>query len=219
MTLAEDLMLLALHEERGRPLVSQMYVECGLVGAVLAELLIAGRIALTGRKGDEVVVLDPTPLGTPEEDAALARMIGERPRRVQWWVNKLKPQLRQRTLARLVAWGVLREDRSHVLGFIPVTRHPEANPIPERELRARLWSALMGAPVGVRDATLLALVQACRMNRAVFPQLDRREFKRRVEALQAGGEIAEAVRRAIQQLEAAMIAAVAASGAAAAAGG
>ncbi|MEO3786907.1 GPP34 family phosphoprotein [Actinocorallia sp. B10E7] len=219
MTLAEDFLLLALHEEKGKPVVSVMYVECGLVGAVLGDLLIAGRIGLAGRKGDEVVVLDPTPLGTPEEDAVLARMVEEKPRRVQWWVNKLKSGLRRRLLERLVAQGVLREDHHRVLGFIPVTRHPEANPLPEQELRVRLTAVLNGASADAHTATLLAIVQASRMNRAIFPDLDKKEFKRRVEELHEGGEIGEAVKKAIQQLEGAMIAAVAAGGAAAASAG
>jgi hypothetical protein len=133
MTLAEDFLLLAMHEEKVKPVIPVLRVECGLVGAVLAELVVAGRIGFEGRKGDEIVVLDPTPLGTPEEDAVLARIVEEKPRRTQWWFNKLKSQLRQRTVERLVASGILAEERHSLLGFIPVTgRRPERHAAGDR---------------------------------------------------------------------------------------
>lgn len=219
MTLAEDFLLLAMHEEKGKPVISVMRVECGLVGAVLAELVVAGRVGFEGRKGDEIVVLDPTPLGTPEEDDVLARIVGEKPRRTQWWFNKLRSQLRQRTVERLVASGVLAEERRSLLGFIPVTRHPEADPLPELEVRGRLTAVLNGAPADARSATLLAIVQACGLNRAVFPELDKKEFKRRVEALGEGAEVGAAVKKMIEQIEGAMVVIMAATAAGAAAGG
>lgn len=219
MTLAEDFLLLAMHEEKGKPVIPVLRVECGLVGAVLAELVVAGRIGFEGRKGDEIVVLNPMPLGTPEEDAVLARIVEEKPRRTQWWFNKLRSQLRRRTTERLVASGVLAEERRSLLGFIPVTRHPEADPLPELEVRGRLTTVLNGAPADARSATLLAIVQACGLNRAVFPELDKKEFKRRVEALGEGAEVGAAVKKMIEQIEGAMLALTVAAAAGAAAGG
>ncbi|WP_106396304.1 GOLPH3/VPS74 family protein [Actinocorallia populi] len=217
MTLADDFLLLALHQEKGKPLVSTLYVEYGLVGAVLAELALAGRI---GFDKDKVLVLDPTPVGTPEEDAALARLAEEdKTRRAYWWAGKLRSGLRQRALTRLVDAGVLDEERRTVLGVFPTTRHPEANPVPEQELRARLTSVLHGAPADVRDAALLSIVQACRLNRAAFPDIDKKQFKNRVESFAEDNEVGEVVRKTIQQIEGMMVAVMVAATAGASAGG
>ncbi|GAA0953655.1 GOLPH3/VPS74 family protein [Actinocorallia libanotica] len=217
MTLAEEFLLLALHEEKGKPLVSTLYVEYGLVGSVLAELALAGRI---GFDKDKLLVLDPAPVGTAEEDAALARLAGEaKVRRAYWWAGKLKSGLRQRTLTRLVEAGVLNEEQRTVLGVFPTTRHPEANPLPEQELRARLAAVLDGAPADARSAALLAIVQACHLNRHVFPDVDKKQYKRRVEAFAEDNEVGEVVKKTIQQIEGAMVALMVAATAGAAAGG
>src|ERR1044072_8144044 len=119
-TIAEEVLLLAYDEEQGRQLIGSSELDGALGGAVLAglaaalggallaELTVGGRIDLADKK---VTVLDATPVGDEELDAALARIAAEsKARKPEWWVQRLHSgKLRRRLLSRLAERGVLDE--------------------------------------------------------------------------------------------------------------
>jgi hypothetical protein len=87
LTLAEELLLLALDDESGsvEPAASGS-LQYGLAGALLVELVIAGRLRL---EGGGLVVAD----GSPTGDAVLDEVIGRisrsgRPRDAEYWVGQ-----------------------------------------------------------------------------------------------------------------------------------
>ena len=66
MLIAEDLLLLATDDGTGKSEISTMQLDPALAGAVLMELVVAGRVDLQGEgRKAEVVVIDDTPLGDP----------------------------------------------------------------------------------------------------------------------------------------------------------
>ncbi|MFI7043364.1 GOLPH3/VPS74 family protein [Streptosporangium sandarakinum] len=206
-TIAEEVLLLALSEREGKQLVGSTDLGVALSGALLAELAIDGRVGLTDKK---IAVLDPTPLGDEELDAALARIAAEdRPHKPDRWVYKLRSaKLRGRLLTRLAERGVLGEERSKVLGIFPRTRHPELDPSVERAVRERVREALTGAATDERTAALIAVLHAAKIDRKAFPDEDRRAFKEIAEGHWAGDAVSKTI---------ASINAAAAGGAAAAA--
>src|ERR1044072_1906891 len=107
-TIAEEVLLLAYDEEQGRQLIGSSERDAPLGGALLAELTVGGRIDLADKK---VTVLDATPVGDEELDAALARIAAEsKARKPEWWVQRLHSgKLRRRLLSRLAERGVLDE--------------------------------------------------------------------------------------------------------------
>src|SRR5262249_22008053 len=76
--LADDLYLMAHHEVSGKPLLQPRAVGLGLAGALLAELLLAGRVRV-GPGG--VVVAEAAPSGDALADSVLALVLGEEQRR------------------------------------------------------------------------------------------------------------------------------------------
>jgi hypothetical protein len=82
--LADDLYLMAHHEVSGKPLLQPRAAGLGLAGALLAELVLVGRIRI-GPGG--VAVAEPAPTEDALADSVLDLVLGERePHAVQMWL-------------------------------------------------------------------------------------------------------------------------------------
>src|SRR5438093_934971 len=110
-TLPDELLLLALHDERGSVIPAAAPVLNGtLVGAIMMELALRGRLT---DNPDGTLGVDPTPTGDEILDDVAQRIASAgspQPGRV--WVvqlNRQMPDLKDRLLARLVAAGVLEQ--------------------------------------------------------------------------------------------------------------
>jgi hypothetical protein len=109
-------------------------------------------------------------VGTPDEDAALARMDQEQPQNLEQWVMALREELLDHTLARLVERGILTERKRRILGIVPATVHPAADPAPGAQIRSQLSLAQRGELSDGRTAFLLALVRATGLESEILPQ-------------------------------------------------
>jgi hypothetical protein len=221
MSLSEELLLLAYDDEDGTPLTDGTHLDNGLGGAMLLELVLAGRVDVEDRR---VVVLDPRPTGEPLADAALAKILEEpKPRKPGHWVSKLAKQARPAVLAKLVADGVLTVEKDKVLWVFPRTKYPSASgspPAAEAAARERMYAAVLGSgAVEPRTAALCALVAAIELDRKVFAEQDRRRVKARLKEIGEGAWAADAVRRTIEEIQAAVMVAVVASATAATSAG
>ncbi|WP_157248449.1 GOLPH3/VPS74 family protein [Nonomuraea typhae] len=192
VTIAEEVLLLALGEEDGRQLIPSMQLDSALGGAILAELAVKERLTLTGKK---VTVVNSAPLGDDELDAVLTRIAGDgKERRPEWWVQKLySGKLRKRLLERLAARGTLTEQRAKVLGLFPTTRWPEADGSVEAEVRARVAAALAGSDPDAATAVLVAVLHAAKLDRKAFPGADPKRVKEIAEGQWAGDAVAKLI--------------------------
>src|ERR1044072_1714259 len=110
MLLAEELLLLALDDESGRVVVSE--IDRGLRGAVLLELALLGRVRVA-EKGEDVragrlVLVPGSPLPHPVLAEGLAVLEGREGRKPEHVIDKLTKGLRDRLADGLVQSGVLR---------------------------------------------------------------------------------------------------------------
>lgn len=210
LTLAEELTLLAYDVETGKSTAS-MYVEYGLGGALLAELAILGNVSLTDMR---VTVADTTPSGDPLLDETLAKIADSPPRKPQRWVEQLRKGAKDATLRRLVERGLLREEKGRALLVFPSTTYPTSDARPEREVRQRLHDAVVaGRLPEARTVTLALLVNACDMSKDVFPELPKKELKRRLNELTAANWAAVATKQVIERIQAAVLVTVTTSAA------
>ncbi len=218
-SLPEEFLLLA-YADDGTPLTDGTHLDNGLGGAVLLELALAGRVDVKDKK---VVVTDRQPLGDPLLDDALARVTAEeRGRRPGHWVTRFAKDTRPRVLDRLVANGVLTTEKDRVLWVFPRTKYPSAQgvePAVETEARQRMRAALLtGGAVEPRTAALCSLVAATELDRKVFADLDRKEVVARLKVIGEGAWAATAVKKSIEEIQAAIMVAIIASSTAATAG-
>ena len=197
----EGILLLALRDREGTIKAGGLYA-FALGGAVLAELLLAGRVRVEEKK-QLVALADSRPLGDPLLDEALGRIASAKRRAsVRAWLTRFARtrHLRERIAERLVAKGVLRADEGTLLRVFHRKIYPEIDPVPERELIGRLRQAVMGdAPaIEPRTAVLLALARNAEVLPAVFSKDELKQRKARIRQIADGELIGKAAAEAIE---------------------
>lgn len=165
MSLPEEVILLTLDDETGRPVGRQgMAAGFALAGAVMMELALAGRV---DTDLDRLLVVDESPTGDGVLDLALARLVAEAvpdSRGALLVLSREESALREALLDRLVAKGVLRRVEGRILFVLPDRRYPKAEEGGQatEEARARLRRTVLGTDSipEPRDALLLGLARA-----------------------------------------------------------
>ncbi|MFH9725682.1 GPP34 family phosphoprotein [Streptomyces sp. NPDC017254] len=213
VTLAEEIMLLSLDDESGAAKERQS-AAWAVSGGMLLDLVLAGRVSVDDGR---IRVTDATPTEIPLLDERLRQLDtwcakkGRAPK-VTDWLTKDHTKAVKATVESLCERGLVREEQHRVLGLFPVTRYPEADGSAERELRTRLHTVLRDGPTHhARTTGLLALIHGAKLHRLAFPDVPRDELVPRLEELTAGQWAAEGVRRAIRDMQAAMLAVTAAT--------
>ncbi|WP_431933753.1 GOLPH3/VPS74 family protein [Micromonospora sp. RP3T] len=205
LLLTDELVLLA-YDDAGANLLGRPHLDYGLAGAVLLELALARRVEVADKR---LVVTDPTPTGVPLLDGALAAVGEGRPRTPKDWIGKLAKGLPDRVLDGLVDAGVLRRESDRVLLVFPRTRYPSptgAEPAAETEARHRMRDALVGdGSVDARTAALLTLTGAVGLDRKLFRELPKERVKARLTEIAAGDWASAATKKAIEEMQAAVM--------------
>ena len=193
MTLiAEDLLLLLLDDESGKPQTGQL--DTALGGALLVELALAGAVTVSRETKPSIwkqakVRAEP---GVEVDDVVLAealRTIGERERSAQDLVVRLGKGLGETLCSRLAKRGVLERRDDKVLGLFPRTRWPARDCAHEEDVRRQLTAVLVeGAEPEPRAGALVALLYAVDRAHQTVPHdgLSSGEVRRRCEGSQRG---------------------------------
>ena len=206
-TLAQQLLLLAFHNETGRNKVSNL--EYGLAGATLLDLTLAKRIDLSGRN---IEVIDSRPTGESVPDEVLQRIDQSRPRRPKSWVTKLYSGMRTKVAQSLTEQHVLYHRKDTVLGLFPLNRYLPHDPSVEADTRDRLTCAIdTGTAPDEYVASLAAMVRALKMERHVFPQRKARATRKALDEVAQKSWASEATKKAIEAAQAATTAVIAAT--------
>ena len=213
MLICEELFLL-LTKDSGKPESRMTYPVYGLTGALLTDLLLAGRISLTEERSPRIYIINSGPTGHPVLDWALTVLPAKDGKRfssvVSW--GKLNPT--RHIAASLETTGVIRIHTGGLFGSFSPT-YPTLDPVPERLLRERIDGALRGVqpPTGP-DVALLAILQALNIAPVVLPQqetgLSRGELKHRIKEISGASPVGRAVQRAVDATTMAIIAATSA---------
>jgi hypothetical protein len=219
--LAEDLVQLLFDDETGRSVVSQYYLDAAIGGAVLLELVSAGRVSISapdasGRR--TALVRDASPTGDEILDDALVRLAAA-PLALQKAIESLVKGARVAVLNRLVERGLLRHDVSRVLGIFRLTSWPAADAAHEAQVRADIVAALQeDIEADPHTASLIALLHAVKALPKVVPG-DKAHLREAAERVIAQRADDESIRAAVKQVYTAIDAYAAAVTTAAAAAG
>jgi Golgi phosphoprotein 3 (GPP34) len=223
MIIAEDLLLLLYADATGKAVVDRTKVDHALAGAVLIELAMAGRVDIAGendveRKG-RLVVRDRSPLGDDVLDDALRTIDDKEGRKPQDVLGKLAKRLRDRLLDRLADRGVLERREEKVLGLFPTTRWPAADAQREAEVRSQLDAALLlGKEPDPRTGALVAMLSAIDVLPKVVDAPDRKAVRQRAKQIAESAWAADAVRKAVESVQAATTAVIVSAAVAGSAG-
>jgi Golgi phosphoprotein 3 (GPP34) len=211
--ITDDLVLLLFDPDTGRAIVDSTSLDRAISGALLLDLAIRERISAEGDGAKAgLSVVDAAPTGDPLLDAALARL--DKPMRAQKAVERLARGTRTPLLERQVERGLLRRETSRLLGLLPVTTWPAADPGPSRELRERVAGVLRdGVQPDQRLALLISLLHAVKAEHKIV-EGNRRELRARAAEVASGDWAGEAVRKAVQAVQTSVLVAIGAATAA-----
>ena len=210
LALYEEILLLALREEQGTP-ESGVWLPQALGGAMLAELLIQGRLEVEG-EGRKQVVRAVGEAGSAE-DILEARWREVRdaakPGTLRDWVRRFanNRDLRHQVAAPLVEVGILDFDERKVLLLFTRKVYPEADGGPEARIWKRLEAAVFGEAddVDARTVVLLSLADAANLLKLRFERKELRARKERIAQVVNGEKSGAAAREVIRELQSAVL--------------
>lgn len=219
--LHEQLMLLALKDEKGTLESKASMYSYALGGAMMAELSLRGKIRIRDDKRAFVDLIDRSPLGEPVLDECLDKVAtAKRRARATTWVQRFAnlKRLRHRVAAGLCRRGILRDDEDKVLLFFTRKLYPTIDPVPERRLVDQLRTVIFrdSASPDAETVIVVALANATGLLPIHFDKKDLRRRKQHLKRITEGTMAGAAAQQAVLAAQqAAVAAAVAASSAAA----
>ena len=212
LTLYEEILLIALDDEKGTTGIESMHKNA-MAGAILAELVLAGAVAIDDDKKKMVTAKTGAGVTDPilVECLELVQAAKKRKKAAQWVMKfaNLK-DLTKRVARQLVAKGILREDQDKVLGMFRRTIFPERDGGPERDLIERLRHAIFTSSTQVDERTVViaVLANATSLLPRIFAKKKLKERKQRLQNLAEGRVAAAATKEAIEAMRAAAMVAV-----------
>ncbi|NLE33667.1 MAG: GPP34 family phosphoprotein [Bacteroidales bacterium] len=210
-SISERFLITAHHPSKGGFLLSQVYLQYGLAGALLLDLTHRGLITITDKK----LTLKPG-RALPSQalnDVVSLMMESPKVRRTDYWIRKLANRFRTykwRILDDLAEKKIVRIERRKFLGLIPyrlsffTESYTRANLV--RHLKGEILS---GRSVSGESNALAGLVRACNMQRILATDRDEfRRIKERLKLVVSESPVSDVVAQTISQVQAAIIASV-----------
>ena len=184
--LCEKLLLLLL--DRDGQLVSGSTAGYLLAGALLADLVLHGRVDIAGQgepvKAGRVLVLSAVPTGDALLDAALERVQRKQGAIPSSLIGPLSRGTRRAVLERLTAAGTIRESSRNALGLFPVRSWPTVDGRPAARAGLAVENVVeRGVRPNAETAVLISLLLVGGVLHKVQPTADRKAQKRRAQKL------------------------------------
>jgi hypothetical protein len=214
LSLPEEVLLLALHDEKGTTSFGSMY-GYAIAGGVVAELTLHGRFGVERVKKSTLLdVVNTAPVGDPLLDEALEQVrTAKRRASVQTWVQRFtRLRAHERLAERLRLRGVLRRHEGRFLFVFPRATYPTVDGRPELDAIERIRRAIFDdAPVDSRTAILASLAHATGLLGDLFGRKELKRRKQRIRELTELHDAGAAANAAVHAVQVATIAAVTAA--------
>ncbi|OGN95229.1 MAG: hypothetical protein A2Z71_07815 [Chloroflexi bacterium RBG_13_50_21] len=187
LTLYEELQLISIHEDKGIFISSAIDpVKPGLVGAILAELALSGKIRATNNHRLQLV--DATPTNDPLLDGVLEVLKNsEKERKFAYWINTLNPKpekLRRQITKNLIEKGIMTEEDDRLLWIVPSPFHPEVKASTKYSVIKHLRGIVLAQDEAhPREIAFLCLVSACELLDLVFLRDERKSANQTINEL------------------------------------
>ena len=204
----EELLLLSIHEDKGTFIKSAVEkMNPGLIGAVLAELALQGKIQTT--ENHRLKLQDSTPTGDELLDEVLEELKGsDKERKIGYWINELNPKpdkLRKNLIERLIQKGIVIQEDDHLLWVIPSPSQPEKNASEKYWIKRRLRSIVLAQDEAEQnDIALLSLISACDLLDLIFVKDERRIASRHIHELIVSRALKDPIDQTLEEIETAI---------------
>ncbi|MBD2777871.1 GOLPH3/VPS74 family protein [Iningainema tapete] len=212
--IAQELMLLAVHDEKGSIVSSATQsLPYGLIGAVLLELVLQGKLISEDGK---LFVVNATTTGDEFFDDCLNEILtARRNRDARFWVTHLVRKFRgfqYAVLSNLVELGVLKQEKHRVLGLFSVQRYTMINPRAKHVIVDRVRSSVLNkTKLDSRTVSLISLIKACNLTNYLFAPEERKQARQRIAEIVSGELVGNAVSETVASVQAAVNAGITAA--------
>ena len=205
---ADELLLLLIDDKRGDLIpVPEWSLACALAGALLMDLALEERI---DTDPDCLSLLDATPLGDDLLDPVLADIAqAKAAQHARFWVAHFAAQgddIRDKTLARLTAQGILEGEEGGFLAFLPSvsrTRRYPADQALREDVQLRISRVLFSDDIpDPHDIVIIGLADACGAFERLLSPAEHDVGQERIALLGRMDLIVRAVTEVIRQSEA-----------------
>ena len=208
LTLAEQLLLLALEDDTGKLLpIPDRALDYALAGAILADLARIGRVSVTG---DAVEIISTEPVGSDPEDTGLLDLVEVGSRSLRGALAHLAGDahgLRKRVIRQLVNKNILREEDREFLWIFHYSRYPLADESTEMAVKQRLRNRIRDAsvPMNRSDCVLVSLVHACNLEHLLLGPGETDALQERIHSICQKDSIGNAVNDCLEEIHRAIM--------------
>ncbi|MEL6560605.1 MAG: GPP34 family phosphoprotein [Bacteroidota bacterium] len=210
----EKFILLAHHPEKKRYLISELYVNYGIIGAMLLDLSLLNKLDL---RGENLVITDRNDIPNPMV-AEVANDIHKsgKQKKVKFWVMKYgrkAAKYRHKILESLAEKNVIEIERKKFLGAFPYIKTRVIDRRIQESLARDVKSNVFNhRDISEEDTIMLGLVEACKMYKALSN--DRKEIKKMKASLKnilKESPIADSIDKTVKQVQSAIMISIIAS--------
>lgn len=206
--LYQEMTLLALKDEKGT--VSIANLAQILAGALVAELILDGRISVSEDRKKLVDIVNAQASGDPLLDECLEKLkTAKRRANLRTWVGRFASikRLHHRAAQSLCELGVLKLEKEKILFVFERTVYPEVDPIPEKSIVSRLEAAVFSdaEELPPRDVVLVSLADAASLLDRLFGRKRLKPQRKRVKRIVEGDLAGKATKEVIAAIQTAVI--------------
>ena len=186
LTFAEEILLLLLDDDGRFVPVQQERLSCALAGAVLTNLSFALRIDTDPQN---LMVIDPAPIGDPILDPTLRKLSGNKlGSNTRSCIKLLSVEdatvIRELALQSLVSRGILEQRERRSLWALGARRYPMIDGKAQREVKLRILDVLTSDAIpDPREIALISLAHACDLFADTFSHGRVFQYRRRIDRL------------------------------------
>lgn len=208
LTLTDELMLLALDDEKGNFVAESLAFTYALSGSVIMELSLRDKIDLRGK---EVIIKGSGRTGDDLLDSQLELIRqSKKVRKIDYWIDKIggkESDIIENSIAKLVKSGILRKEEKKYLWVFTSKKYPTSNPTIENQLRRRLLDVLeKNAEPSLNEIMLISLVDACSLNVEVFGKEKAKKYDKKIKSIIEQSKSNAAINGTIKEIHDAVMA-------------
>jgi len=209
LTLFDELFLLSIHEAKGVQIkTTTERLKFGLVGALLAELALLGKIQNTDNHRLQVV--DQQPISDDELLTETLDLLAaeEKVHKFGYWLNLISQKsdkTRKQITKKLIQKSVFTQDDDRLVWVIPFPLKTATKASAKSQLIKRLRGIVLAQDeFQKRDIALLSLLRACGLLERAFLDDERKMASRAINEMLFSQAINDSVTQTIQEIETAI---------------
>jgi hypothetical protein len=217
LSTAEKFLLIGHHPEKGRFLISGFQLEYGVIGAILLDMTLENMIITE----NERLIVKKGVMSNDQVHSEISSLIvnARKPQKIRYWITRLarrSGKYKWLILNELTSKRVIRIENKKFLGIIPYRK----SYLMESYTRMNLIQELKSSTLYHKDlnnetVVILGMIEACKMHRIITSDKDELKILRKeLKEVIKESPIAGTVNETIKQVQAAIIGAVIATGAA-----